>query len=372
MVIKKIELNNFRNYTDEIITFSPKLNIIYGNNAQGKTNILEGIYTLLLTKSHRLNANNNLIKLGETYTKIVGIFDSNLIDTTLKLVIDENGKHLEKNNSNIRKISDYISSSNIIIFYPEDLNLIKGSPLDRRKYLNIELSQLYKNYIVILNDYNKLLKIRNDLLKKLKIGLNVDLSYFNILTNYLIDRILKINEIRKEYFNNLNNYAPNIFEKISGYKGYKISYKPNINLETKEELLQEFKKIYNDEINAGVTLIGPHKDDYEFYLGQNNLKDIGSQGQQRMGVLAMKLSEIKILENIKNDKPILLLDDVFSELDDNKKNMFLNYIKEGMQVIITTTDLKNINKNIIKQAKLIEIENGKLKSIVEEENGRKN
>ena len=366
MIIKKLELYNFRNYEKENLIFSNKLNIIYGNNAQGKTNILEGIYTLLLTKSHRLNSNNNLIKKNKNFTRLVGNFDNHLIDTTLQLLIDENGKHLEKNNNVIRKINDYISESNIIIFYPEDLNLIKGSPLDRRRYLNIQLSQIYKNYIVILNDYNKLLKMRNDYLKKMKIGLNVDLSYFNILTSYLIDRIVKIYKIRKEYFENINNYSGNIYEKISGYKNFKIVYKPNKNIINNNEWLDEFKKIYEEEVKSGITLIGPHKDDYEFYLDNNNLKDTGSQGQQRMAVLAFKLSEIKIFTEIKKDKPILLLDDVFSELDDTKKNLFLDYINDGMQVIITTTDLKNIRKDILEKAKLFEIENGKIKSITEE------
>ena len=370
MIIKKLELNNFRNYDNEILNFSKNINIIYGNNAQGKTNILEGIYTLLITKSHRLNSSNNLIKKNKNFTRLFGTFDNHLIDTSLNLLIDENGKHLKKNNNNIKKISDYISESNIIIFYPEDLNLIKGSPVDRRRYLNIELSQIYKNYIIILNDYNKLLKMRNDYLKKIKQGLNVDLSYFNILTNYLIERAISIYKIRKEYFDNINKYADEIYEKISGYKKFKIIYKPNKAIVNNNEFLEEFKKIYDDEIKFGVTLIGSHKDEYDFYLNNNNLKDTGSQGQQRMAILAFKLSEIKIFSEIKKDNPILLLDDAFSELDDIKKNLFLDYINDGMQVIITTTDLKNIRKDILKKAKLFEIENGKVKNVMEVEDGK--
>ena len=368
MLIKSLELVNFRNYDNLFINFSPKLNIIYGNNAQGKTNILEGIYTLCLTKSHRLYVDNNLIKNGMEFTRLNGIFENNVLDKNLKLLINEKGKTLEKNNNKIKKINEYVSESNIIIFYPEDLNLIKGSPLERRRYLNIQLSQLYSDYMVNLNDYNKLLKMRNDLLKKLKSNYIVDLNYFSIITNYLIDRAINIFNLRKKYFEEINKYSSKIYEQISGYKNFKLIYKPNIDLDIenmKEYLLEIFKKKYNDEIKFGTTLIGPHKDDYSFELDNTNLKELGSQGQQRMAILTLKLSEIEIFKNLKNEKPILLLDDVFSELDDIKKNLLLKYIDDDMQVIITTTDLNNIDKKILENAKLFEIENAKIINIRE-------
>ena len=370
MIIKNLELYNFRNYDKLNIQFSKKINIIYGQNAQGKTNILEAIYTLLLTKSHRLNSGNNLIKKNESFTKLIGYFENGKLDNVLNLVIDDKGKHLQKNNNDIKKINDYINEANILIFYPEDLNLIKGSPGDRRRYLNIELCQLYKDYVILISDYNKLLKMRNDCLKKMKLGINIDLSYFNILTSYFIERAIKIYKIRKEFFDNLNSYCEQIYKKISKYEHFKIVYKPNNEIDDKDLLLNEFKKIYDDEVKYGMTMIGPHKDDYEFYLDNNNLKETGSQGQQRMAILTFKLSEINIFEQMKKDKPILLLDDVFSELDDMKKNLFLNYINDGMQVIITTTDLKNIKKEILCKAKLFEIENGMVKKVMEENYGK--
>lgn len=368
MIIKSLELVNFRNYDNVFINFSPKLNIIYGNNAQGKTNILEGIYVLCLTKSHRLYVDNNLIKNGCSTTKLNGKFEDKILDKDLKLLITEKGKILEKNNNKIKKINEYVSESNIIIFYPEDLNLIKGSPLERRRYLNIELSQLYSEYMINLNNYNKILKIRNDLLKKLKNNIQIDLNYFFIITDYLIDKSIIICQLRKKYFEEINKYCEKIYKKISGYDNFRLIYKPNIDIEQEDlkiYLIDYFRKIYNDEIKLGTTLIGPHKDDYYFELNGINLKEYGSQGQQRMAILTLKLSEIEIFKDLKKEKPILLLDDVFSELDDNKKNLLLKYIDDDIQVIITTTDLDNINNKILEKAKLFEIQNGKIINIRE-------
>ena len=364
MILKNLELINFRNYKHLDISFSPKLNIIYGDNAQGKTNILEGIFVLCLTKSHRPYVDNNLIKSGEEFLKITGKFKSDILDKEQKILINEKGKNLEINNQKIRKINDYIKDSSIIIFYPEDLNLIKGTPGDRRRFLNIELSQLYNEYIIALNDYNKLLKIRNDYLKKLKLNLSIDINYFNIVTSYLIDKSEIIYRYRKKYFEKINNICTNIYKEISNYDKFKIIYKPNFEMKFnyKEEMLELLKKNYKEEIRSGSTLYGVHKDDYIYVIENNNLKEFGSQGQQRMAILAHKLSEIKIFEEEKKDIPILLLDDVFSELDDKKKNMLLKYITEDMQVIITTTDLNNIDEKTKKSAKLFKIKDGKMEA----------
>ncbi len=368
MIIKNLTLQNFRNYDSLDISFCPQINIIYGNNAQGKTNILEGIYVLCLTKSHRPYVDNRLLKINTNYLKIKGSFDEKILDKKMVITIDEKGKRLEVNNQKVNKINKYIENSSVIIFYPEDLNLIKGSPQERRRYLNIEMSQLYKDYLINLNDYNKLLKMRNDCLKKLKLNLSVDLSYFNIITNYLADRADIIYNLRTKYFDALNEYCTKIYKKISKYDNFKVVYKPNVcekNISYKETLLNLFKENYKEEIRVGNTLYGPHKDDYYFYIGEKNLKDYGSQGQQRIAILTHKLSEIELFKKLKNEKPILLLDDVFSELDEIKKNLLLEYINNNMQVIITTTDLNNISKDILDKSNIYQIDNGKLISMEE-------
>ena len=369
MYIKKIKLHNFRNYNSLNITLTKGINIIYGENAQGKTNLLESIYVLGFTKSHRNFIDNNLINNNSEYLTIEGIVNDKT-DNKLNIYIDSNSKILKCNNKIIKKISDYISILNIIIFYPDDLEMLKGSPILRRKYINLELSQLYSNYYVLINEYNKILKIRNEYLKKLNKKQVIDKKYIEIITGYLIDKSISIYKMRNKYITKINEYCSKIFNDIMGIEGFNIVYKPNINInlednKIKEYLIQEYNKKINYDIKNCVTSIGPHKDDIEFYINDKNLKYYGSQGQQRVAVLALKLSEIEIFKKYKQSTPILLLDDIFSELDDKKKNNLLKYISKNIQTIITTTDLKNLDNKLIKKSKLFNIKAGEIKKIKE-------
>lgn len=376
MVLEELNLKHFRNYDSLKIKLSPHINIIYGNNAQGKTNLLESIYVLGITRSHRLNIDNNLIKDGEEICRISGISKNDRIKKRLEITLSKNQKELKIDKNDIKKVSDYILSSlNIIIFYPEDLEIIKGSPNIRRNFLNLELSQLSDNYLKILTEYNKLLKIRNDYLKKQNKNISVDENYFWIITNYMIDKAILIYKMRKKFVEKLNLQCSNIFQQIAKLENFHILYKSNLsdlsqdNL--KEEMLKKYKSNLKREIKLGTTLFGPHRDDLEFYLENKNLKDYGSQGQQRLSVLSMKLSEIEIFKTYKNTYPILLLDDVFSELDDIKKNNIIKFINKDIQVIITTTDLKRINKKIFESAKIFKIKNGEIIKLEEvEKNGK--
>lgn len=370
MYIKKLKLNNFRNYKSLNLTLTKGINIIYGENAQGKTNLLESIYVLGLTKSHRSFIDNSLIKNNEEYLNIEGIINNEKIDNKFNIYIDNKTKILKFNNNNFKKISDYISLINIIIFYPDDLELIKGSPIERRKFINLELSQLNKNYFVILNEYNKILKLRNEYLKKLNKKLTNDKKYLEILTDYLIDKSIMIYKLRNKFINKINEYCSNVYKDIMNIEGFYIKYKPNIDIDIKAQNLTEYlKKEYINKINYDIknnsTSIGPHKDDFEFYLNDKNLKYYGSQGQQRIAVLALKLSEIEIFKKYKGTTPILLLDDIFSELDDKKKNNLLKYINKNIQTIITTTDLNNLDDKLIKKSKLFNIKKGNIIKIKE-------
>lgn len=363
MYIKNILLKNFRNYSDLNINFKNGINIIYGENAQGKTNLLESIYVLGLTKSHRSYIDNNLIKNGEDNSYIQGNVEKNIITSKYEVNFNKQ-KTLKIDNDIIKKSSDYISNINIIIFFPDDLDLIKGSPNLRRRFINLELSQLYNSYFVVLNNYNKLLKMRNDYLKQN--SYNFDINYFNILTNYLIEKATIIYMMRKKFIDKINFYVEKIYFDISSIQKFSIKYKTSYNFETYESeyLKQKLHEVYNENLDNDIkyktTSIGPHKDDLEFYIDKYNLKMYGSQGQQRMAVLAIKLAEIEIFKNYKEELPILLLDDVFSELDDNKKNNLLKYISQNIQTIITTTDLNNIDNDIVKKANLIKIQDGKI------------
>jgi len=371
MILKKIELRNFRNYEYLSTRFYKGINIIYGDNAQGKTNLLESIYVLGITKSHRSFIDNSLIKNDSDKAFINGVINKGSLDINLEVTIENNKKSLKIDNSVIRKVSDYISNMNIIIFYPDDLELLKGSPLNRRKYFNLELSQLYSNYFIILNDYNKLLKMRNEYIKKLANNIQVDMSYFEILTSYLIDKAIILTKMRYKYIEKINAYCENIFKDIMNVDNFNIKYIPSLDIDIKDDeksrnmLINFYKNKLNYDLKMFSTSFGPHKDDFEFLIGENNLKSYGSQGQQRLAVLCLKLSEIEIFKKYKESTPILLLDDVFSELSDDKKNNLLKYISKDIQTIITTTELSNLDNKLIKKSKLFKIESGKLIKVKE-------
>ena len=365
MYLEKLLLQNFRNYSSLNIKLNPHVNIIYGNNAQGKTNLLESIYVLGLTKSHLLQLDNHLITTGKEFYKIKGIVKKNKIKTTYEVNCNLNKKILKIDGQEIKKISDYINNSlNIIIFYPEDLEIIKGSPNIRRNFLNLELSQLSNNYLKILNEFNKLLKIRNEYLKKMGKNQSYDKTYFNIITNYFVDKSLIIYKMRKKFVEKLNENCGKIFFEITKLSDFHIEYITNFINENsenqKKEMLEKLDKNIEKEIKFGSTLYGPHRDELEFFLGENSLKIYGSQGQKRMAVLSTKLAEIDIFKKFKNTNPILLLDDVFSELDDIKKNNIIKYLADDIQVIITTTDLKKINKKKFNSVNIFKIKNGEI------------
>lgn len=363
MYLKKLNLKNFRNYDNLDIKLNKNINIIYGNNAQGKTNLLESIYVLSMARSHQFSIDNNLIKYGKEKCKVKGIVEDNKINTTLEISFSDKNKNLKIDNNEIKKVGNYITSMfSTIIFYPEDLEIIKGSPQERRNFINLELSQISNNYYKILTEYNKLLKIRNNLFKKSKI----DEAYFNIITKSLIEKAVIIYKMRYKFINEINQECGKIFYSFTKNENFKLNYEPNIefdNFETeylKNKLIDKFKKNYEKEINALTTLYGPHRDEVIFLLDNKNIKEFGSQGQQRVAILSVKLSEINIFKKYKKVNPILLLDDVFSELDDIKKNNLIKYLKNDNQVVITTTDLKRINKKTLGQASVFKIKEGKI------------
>lgn len=366
MFLKSINVTNFRNYKDLSIDFGPNINIIYGNNAQGKTNLLESIYFLALTKSHRSFIDDNLIMEGEKNSRISCILNNNDIDKELKIVLTSSTKKMFIDSFNYKKVSDYVSNMNVIIFYPEDLELVKGGPIVRRRYLNLELSQLYSNYMDILTDYKKLIKIKNNYLKSLKTGVSMDSNYYSILNEYIIKKSILIYIMRKKFIDKINSFAGSIFFDLSGTNGFHIRYKSTINMDDTDkdrihsDMVNLARDVLSDEIKMCKNLLGPNFDDFEFYINDMNVKKYGSQGQQRMAVLAIKLSEIEIFKNYIGTSPILLLDDVFSELDSTKRNNLLKYVDSSVQTIITATELFNFDEDLINRAKLFHVEKGNI------------
>ncbi len=366
MIVRKISLINFRNYKKFSLAFDKNINIIIGDNAQGKTNILESIYVLAITKSYRTNIDNNLIRFDQEKAIIKGELKDNKIYKQLSCEISKNKKKVKLNDNEIRKIADYIGNMYVILFSPEDIELIKGSPSGRRNFINIEISQISKDYIKLNNEFNKILKIRNDYLKILSVNGIADYRYLDVLTSNLIDRAVDIYIYRKKYIDQINEKIKEIYKNIADIDDLKIFYETNVEFESfdqnviKEVLNKKYKDNMNREIMMGMTLYGPHRDDFKFLIGDNDLKLFGSQGQQKLAIIAFKLAEISIFKEATNTEPILLLDDIFSELDKTKKNRLIKYISDNLQVIITANDTKDISRKILREAKIIKISEGKI------------
>ena len=347
------------------LSLGPKMNIFVGDNAQGKTNILEAITILALTKSHRVGVNPNIIMFHKQRCKINGSVKNDKILTKLSVEIDEDTKKLVVNNTNIKKVVDYISNLDIIIFTPDDLEIVKGSPSVRRNLLNIQLCQISRDYLIIYNEYNKLLKTRNEYLKILFNNSIADPSYLDIITDKLIEKAIYIYQKRKEYIDLINIHINTFFHDISSDDGLFVQYVTNVLFDDydyesmRKKLKHTFKKNYLKELNYGMTIYGPHRDDFYFSYQDNDLKFFGSQGQQKVAILSFKLSEIPIFNDITGTLPVLLLDDIFSELDIKKRNRVLKIVQSyDIQSIITTTDLRNINKKYLEDANVYLVRNG--------------
>lgn len=373
MFLSKIELQNFRNYKKQTISLKKGINILVGKNGEGKTNLLESIYFLAMTKSHRTHDESLLINYNKELLKVKGVLNIDNIKTNMEIDLLNKKKILKIDNNEINALSKYLSYLKIIIFFPDDLEIIKGIPDIRRKYINIQIGQVFNSYIKILDDYNKLLKSRNEYIKKIKYHEPYNKQYFEVLTDYYIKKSILLYRMRKKYVEKINDFIGDIFFDITNLKNLKIIYSPIIDFDNYNEdyMYDEIKKSMNleEEISYGKSIYGPHRDDFKFMLNDLNLKQFGSQGQQRAAVLALKLAEINIFRKVINSSPILLLDDVFSELDEVRKNNLLKYINSKVQTIITTTDIDNIDENTLKKAKVFEIKDGKIIKRKEDING---
>ena len=377
MILRKIKLVNFRNYKNFNVDFKKNINIIIGDNAQGKTNILESIYTLALTKSYRTTNDSNLIRLNQEKFMITGEIKDEKVFKKVSLELYKGNKVAKINDNIVNKISDYIGNLYVILSSPDDLQMIKGSPADRRNFLNIEISQLSSNYIKKYNEFNKILKMRNDYLKLLFTNSLGDYNYLDILTSNLIDREVDIYIERKNFIDKINENITDIYKNITNIKDLKIVYETNVEFDNfdvetiKNTLKEKYIKNQKREIAIGMTLYGPHRDDFTFTIEGNDIKIFGSQGQQKLAFIALKFSEIPIFEEKTATKPIILLDDIFSELDKTKKNKLIQYINNDYQVIITSNDTKDISKKILNDAYIIKIKDGKITEKGGDSNGRK-
>ena len=354
MQITYLKLLNFRSYERIELEFSKNTNLIYGENGMGKTNLVEAIYVLSLTKSFRGSNDKILINDNKNLTKITGKIEDD-INHDYQLIIADGGKTAKIDNNVCKKLSDYISKINVVLFNPDDLKFIKESPSVRRTSINIDISILDNEYLLLLSDYNKLLKQRNSYLKTIYINKLKSKDYLDILTNKLIDYGIEIYQKRKRYIENINKYLKDIFKNINNKGDLRIEYVSSFNDLTEEQIIKKYQQNEEKDMLLGSTQLGVHHDDFMFYLDNKKIKDFGSEGQQKNCIIAYKLSQIEYFKNNLNKLPILILDDLFSELDSNKINNILNYLDENIQTFITTTDIEKVDKKIIDKSKIFEV-----------------
>ncbi|MFW5888923.1 MAG: DNA replication/repair protein RecF [Bacillota bacterium] len=354
MILKTLSLFNYRGYEKQNIVFSKGVNLLIGNNGSGKTNLLEAIYFLSLAKSYKTE-DQHLIKFNQDFSRIKSTAFINNSEFKVKIIISKTKKKIIFNDQEITKLSDYIGKINVISFLPEDMNLIKGPPKNRRYFINSIIGQIDKNYLLELLDYKNLLKQRNELIKKLSEEKKPDLTLLDIYTEQVAKSGTEIINYRKKIINDINKELNTIYPFLANNnKKFSFNYEPSI----ADNLEKTLKTNYHKDLFIKTTTSGPHRDDYSFYLDKLDSKLVASQGEQRIMILALLLAISNLVEKIKNTQPIMLLDDVFSELDSLRQNKLINYLnKSNLQTIITTTTTANINQSILDAAKIYHVKN---------------
>ena len=359
MIIESIELADFRNYETLMLTFDKGTNIFYGDNAQGKTNILEAIYVVATTKSHKGSKDKDIINFNKEESHIRAYIEKDEVKTRIDMHLRKSkSKGIAIDGQKIKKASELLGLLNVVFFSPEDLSIIKNGPAERRRFVDMELCQLDNFYLYNLNHYNKIVNQRNKLLKDLYFNPSLK-ETLNIWDSQLVSFGSKLIERRKLFTEQLNEIIYGIHKKLSGGKEeLKIQYDPDVNMEDFEEKLSLSQE---RDIRLKQTCVGPHRDDFSFYVGGIDIRKFGSQGQQRTAALSLKLSEIELVKKITKDTPVLLLDDVLSELDANRQNYLLNSIGD-IQTIITCTGLDEFINNRFEIDKIYKVSEGTVNS----------
>ncbi len=362
MKINSISLRNFRNYEKEVINLSPQSNILIGPNAAGKTNILESVYVMSFSKSYKAK-DEDLIKHRQDFFKVTASLD----DKEIVLIASKDGKRAEVNKVKIKKLTDFIGNLRVVLFSPDDILMFKNGPQERRNFLDYSLLQLSKSYVSNYQSFKKQLKLRNEYLKyllpKVDVKGKIEDEMLDILTENFVESNKLINKEREDFTKKLEEVVRRKYQDISGSKDIvKIGYETNFKNE-----IDFYKDKYNQDLILGTTNHGCHRDDLKFYKNKDLFEKVASQGELRMLSIAIKLALCELIKDEKSDPPILLLDDVFSELDTNHQNKLLSSLDRDTQIIITTTDLNEINKNTIASSKVFSVLDGHIKEI---SNGR--
>ncbi len=367
MIIKSIDLADYRNYGSMKLEFDSGTNILYGDNAQGKTNILEAIFVAATTKSHKGSKDREIIQFDKNEAHIRTYLEKDGVETRVDMHLRKCGsKGIAVDGQKLKKAADLLGLCNVVFFSPEDLGIIKNGPSERRRFVDMELCQLDSFYLYNLNHYNKIINQRNKLLKDMY--MNPDLKEtLGIWDMQLVSFGSKIIERRKLFVEQLNELISGIHRKLSGGREeIKIIYEPDTEI---GEFEKKLKHNQDRDIKSKMTSVGPHRDDFSFVIGDVDIRKYGSQGQQRTAALSLKLSEIELVKKIAKDTPVLLLDDVLSELDSNRQNYLLNSIGE-IQTIITCTGLEEFVNNRFEINKVFKVSDGTVTCMSNSENRR--
>lgn len=355
MIIKSLELSDFRNYETLSISFDKGTNILFGDNAQGKTNILEAIYVSATTKSHKGSKDKEIINFNKEEAHIRTYLEKEDVEYRVDMHLRKNkSKGIAIDGQKIKKAADLLGLLNVVFFSPEDLSIIKNGPAERRRFADMELCQLDSFYLYNLNNYNKIINQRNKLLKDMYFNQNLK-ETLNIWDSQLVSYGSKIIEKRESFAKQLCEIIGDIHKKLSGGKEELIvNYEPDVKVDDFELKMKENQE---KDIRFKLTSTGPHRDDFSFIVNGIDIRKYGSQGQQRTAALSLKLSEIELVKKITKDTPLLLLDDVLSELDSNRQNYLLNSIGD-IQTIITCTGLDEFINNRFEINRVYNITNG--------------
>ena len=355
MIIKSLELADFRNYETINICFDKGTNILYGDNAQGKTNILEAIYVSATTKSHKGSRDKEIINFNKEEAHIRTYIEKEDAEYRVDMHLRKNkSKGIAIDGQKLKKAAELLGLLNVVFFSPEDLAIIKNGPSERRRFADMELCQLDSFYLYNLNHYNKIINQRNKLLKDMYFNPGLK-ETLNIWDSQLVSFGSKIIERREIFSEQLCEIIGNIHNKLSGGKEELIvKYEPDVSIENFEMKMRENQE---KDIRYKMTQAGPHRDDFSFIVNGVDIRKFGSQGQQRTAALSLKLSEIELVKKMTKDTPVLLLDDVLSELDSNRQNYLLNSIGD-IQTIITCTGLDEFINNRFEINKIFKVTNG--------------
>ncbi|TDL94349.1 DNA replication/repair protein RecF [Macrococcus brunensis] len=362
MKLKHLDLTHFRNYDKVSLDFHDEVNVLIGSNAQGKTNLLEAIYCLALAKSHRATQDKELIQWQADFALIEGELEYRYGTMPLSLQISAKGKKAKANHLEQSKLTQYVGHMNVVLFAPEDLSLVKGSPQVRRRFIDIEIGQISAVYLNDLSNYQRILKQKNHYLKQLK-SAGGDRTMLEVLNQQFAEYAAKLTLRRQQFIAQLEEKANEIHRGITKDKeNLKIHYDASLKIteDMVEETYNQLSAVMDREIDRMTSLYGPHRDDLSFTINDIDVQTYGSQGQQRTTALSMKLAEIELINEEVGEYPILLLDDVLSELDDSRQTHLLSTIQHKVQTFVTTTSVDGIEHETIQEAKLFFVDQGSI------------